>query len=321
MRAAVVERYGPPEVVTIRDVETPAPKDNEVLIRTRATTVNSGDSRIRARRLPRGMNLIGGFMLGFGRPRQAILGFDAAGEIESVGSAVRGFRPGDRVLGSRGFKFGCHAEYVAVPEDGALAKIPDGMSYTDAAALPFGAATALIFFGQGKLRAGESVLINGAAGAVGTMAVQIAKHMGATVSGVCSAGNADFVRSLGADEVIDYAREDFAAGGRRFDAVMDTHGNAPYSRSRRVLKPGGRFLMVVGDLPQLIGATGNKAIVKGNETGDVLKASGYARILDLAASGAIRPVIDSSYPFDQIAEAHRRVDTGHKRGSVVVTVP
>jgi NADPH:quinone reductase-like Zn-dependent oxidoreductase len=320
MRAAVVERYGPPEVVEIRQVETPRPADNEVLVRVVATAVNSGDARLRALRVPRGLSLMVRFAFGFSGPRQPILGFDAAGDVAAVGKHVRRFKPGDRVIASRGFAAGAHAEYLAVPESGAVAVIPEGISFEEAVAIPFGGATALVFFEEGKLRAGETLLINGASGAVGTMAVQIARHMGARVTGVCGPSNVELVRSLGADHVIDYSREDFTKAGKTYDVIMDTHGNAPYARVKHLLNPGGRFLMVIADLFQMLEARRTKAIIEANANGEACTAEAYARLMELAGKGVLRPVIDSTYPFAEIVEAHRRVDSGHKAGSVVVTV-
>src|SRR5688572_2159932 len=250
MRAAVVERYGPPEVVTIREVDTPRPADDEVLVRVVATAVNSGDARVRALRVPRGLSLMMRLALGFWRPKQPILGFDVAGEITAIGKDVHKFKVGDRIIATRGFAGGAHAEYFVVPQGGAIAIIPEGLSFEDAVAIPFGGATALVYFDESKLRAGETLLINGAAGAVGTMAVQIAKHMGVEVTGVCSPSNVERVKSLGADHVIDYTREDFTKASKAYDVIMDTHGNAPYARVKQLLKPGGRFLMVIGDLFQ-----------------------------------------------------------------------
>ena len=323
MKAAMVERYGPPEVVKIRDVPRPEPRDNEVLIRVRATTVNSGDARLRALRVPPGLSLPVRLGMGITRPRQPILGFEMAGDIEAVGQAVTRFRPGDRVVGSAGFKLGCHAEYLCLPEDGALALIPEKLSHEEAVALPFGGVTSLVFFACGHLTRGETILINGAAGAVGTVAIQIARHLGAEVTAVASAANADLVRSLGAGRVIDYATTDFTVSGETWDVVMDNHGNAPYARAKRALKPGGRFLMVIpASLAALIQGKINKRIIDGEEGigPKPFSAEIFQRLMQLADSGVLKPVIDSTYPFARIAEAHARVDTGHKRGSVVVTL-
>ena len=292
------------------------PAAGEVLVKAFATTDNSGDARMRALRVPRRMSLPVRLKLGFTKPKQPVFGFEMAGQVEAVGPAVTGFQPGDRVVASRGFDFGCHAEYVTVTEQGAIGRIPEKLSYQDAVALCFGGATALNFLRLGKLASGETVLINGASGAVGTMAVQLAKHTGAEVTAVCSAANADLVRGLGADHVIDYRAEDFTRNGRRYDVIMDNHGNAPYARVTGSLEPGGRFLMVIGDLWQMLAATRQRAVVGGTPS---TSADDYRTLMSLAERGELKPVIDSVLPFAQIVEAHRRVDSGHKVGSVVLT--
>jgi NADPH:quinone reductase-like Zn-dependent oxidoreductase len=318
MKAAVCERYGPPEVVQIREVPTPVPADDEVLVKGAATTVNSGDARLRALRVPRGMSLPVRLNIGFSKPKQPVFGFDMAGRVEAVGSAVTRFRPGDRVVASRGFDLGCHAEKATVAEDGAIATIPEGLGDKDAVALCFGGMTAVHFFRRGELASGEAVLINGAAGAVGTMAVQLAKHLGAEVTAVCSAANAELVTGLGADHVIDYAAEDFTRNGQRYDVIMDNHGNAPYSRIKGSLKPGGRFLMVIGDLWQMLAGAVQKATIGGTVDAASLNAD-YQTLMSLATEGTLTPVVDTVLPFTEIVEAHRRVDGGHKVGSLVLT--
>jgi NADPH:quinone reductase-like Zn-dependent oxidoreductase len=319
MKAAVCERYGPPEVVQVREVPNPVPADGDVLVKAFATTVNSGDTRVRALRVPRGMRLPMRLKLGFTKPKQPILGFETAGPIEAVGKAVTLFKPGDRVVASRGFDFGCHAENVSVAEQGAIARIPENFGFRDAVALCFGGAAALNFLRLGKLAPGEAVLINGASGAVGTMAVQLAKHLGAEVTAVCSGANAELARGLGADHVIDYTTQDFTRNGQRYDVIMDTHGNAPYARIKGSLKPGGRFLMVTGDLWQMLAASRQKATISGSENDSSITAGSYQTLMSLAEQGVLKPVIDSVLPFSEIVEAHRRVDGGHKVGSVVLT--
>jgi NADPH:quinone reductase-like Zn-dependent oxidoreductase len=316
MKAAVCERYGPPEVVKITEVPKPEPGEGEVLVKTFATTVNSGDARLRALRVPRGMGLPVRLKFGLTKLKQPISGFEVAGQVEAVGSAVTAFKPGDRVVASRAFEFGCHAEYVTLAEDGPIAKIPESVSYVDAVSLCFGGATALNFFDLAKLASGQTVLINGASGAVGTMAVQLAKHLGAEVTAVCSGANADLVKGLGADHVVDYTTDDFTRNGQRYDVIMDNHGNAPYARVKGSLKPGGRFLMVIGNLPQMVASSWQKAVIGGSPPPT---ADHYRALLSLVESGALKPVIDSVRPFDQIVEAHRRVDSDHKVGSVVLT--
>jgi NADPH:quinone reductase-like Zn-dependent oxidoreductase len=316
MKAAVCERYGPPEVVRIREVPTPAPADREVLVEAFATTVNSGDARLRALRVPRGMSLPVRLSAGITKPRRPVFGFEVAGRVEAVGEAVTSFQPGDRVVASRGFDLGCHAELVTVDQQGAIAKIPEALSYQDAVSFCFGGATALDFLRRGKLASGETVLINGASGAVGTMAVQLAKHTGAEVTAVCSSAHADLVTGLGADHVIDYTAEDFTRSAHRYDVIMDTHGNAPFARVKGSLEPGGRFLMVIGNLWQMLAAMRQKAVVGGTTS---FTADHYRTLMSLAERGKLKPVIDSVLPFAQIVEAHRRVDSGHKVGSVVLT--
>ena len=302
----------------IQDVPTPAPGDGEVLVKAAATTVNSGDARLRAMNVPRGMRVPARLRMGLTKLRQPILGFEMAGQVQAVGAGVSGVEPGERVVLSRGFGFGCHAEFAVVSAQGTLVKVPEQLSDQDAVALCFGGSTALYFFQRGKLAAGETVLINGASGAVGTMAVQLAKHAGAEVTAVCSAANADLVRSLGADHVVDYKAEDFTRNGQRYDVVMDTHGNAPYKRIKDSLKPGGRFLMVVGNLAETLAATRQKATIGGTPNDDAI-ADSYRTLMTLAEQGAIKPVIDTVLPFAQIVDAHRRVDSGRKVGSLVLT--
>jgi NADPH:quinone reductase-like Zn-dependent oxidoreductase len=320
MRAAVVERYGPPEVVRIVDVPKPVPGPNDVLVKVHTTTVNSGDARVRALRVPSGLRLPMRLKLGATKPKQPILGFEVAGEVDAVGAAVTRFQAGDRVVASRGFAFGCHAEYAAVAQEGAIAMIPEAVSDQEAVAILFGGATALHYFGLGHVVAGETVLINGASGAVGTMAVQLAKHLGADVTAICSGANAALVRGLGADRVIDYTAEDFTRNGQRYDVIMDNQGNAAYTRIKGSLAPGGRFLMVIGDLWQMLAATWHKAVVSARDNDAAVSADSYRTLLSLAETGAVKPVIDAVWPFGRIVDAHRRVDTGHKVSSVVLTL-
>jgi NADPH:quinone reductase-like Zn-dependent oxidoreductase len=233
-----------------------------------------------------------------------------------VGTGVTRFQPGDRVVASRDLDLGCHAEYVTVAEQGAIATIPETLSDQDAVALCFGGSTALHFFERGSLAAGEKVLINGASGAVGAMAVQLAKHIGAEVTGVCSAANAPLVRGLGGDHVIDYAVEDFTRIGQRYDVIVDNQGNATYPRVKGSLEPGGRVLMVYGELWPTIAASWQKAVV----TGTAKPSADHLRtLIELAERGVLKPVVDSILPFARIADAHRRVDSGHKVGSLVLT--
>jgi NADPH:quinone reductase-like Zn-dependent oxidoreductase len=322
MRAAVYERYGPPEVVELREVEKPTPGDNEVLIRTRATTVTAADWRLRSLEMPRGFGLPGRLFVGVRRPRKPILGTELAGEVEAVGRDVTRFKAGDEVFAFSGAGMGAHAEYKCMREGGAIALKPRNISFEEAAALSFGGTTALDFFRRGKLQRGEKVLVNGASGAVGTAAVQIARHFGAEVTGVCSTANVDLVRSLGAAHVIDYTREDFTQNGQVYDLIVDTAGTAPYSRCSGSLAKRGRLLMVLGGLPEMlrvpwVSLTSRRRIIAGPAAE---RAEDLQFLAGLAERGELRPVIDRRYRFEQIVEAHRYVDTGRKKGNVVVTV-
>jgi NADPH:quinone reductase-like Zn-dependent oxidoreductase len=322
MRAAVYRKYGPPEVVRIEEVAKPTPRDDEVLVRTHATTVSSGDWRVRSLTVPRGFGLMARLALGVTKPRQTILGTELAGEVEAIGKDVTKLAVGDAVFAFAGVRMGCHAEYKCFAEDAGIARKPANLSYEEAATLCFGGATALHYLRQAKLERGERVLVNGASGAVGTAAVQLAKHFGAEVTGVCSTANADLVRSLGADHVIDYKREDFTRNGILYDVIVDTAGTASYSRSKASLTKRGRQLQILGGLSDLllipwVSLTSTRRLVGGPAP----ERAEYVHFLaDLAAAGSYKPVIDRVYPFDQIVEAHRHVDLGHKKGSVVVTM-
>ena len=322
MKAAVYEKYGPPDVVELREVEKPTPKDNEVLIRTYATTVTSGDWRVRSLNLPVGFGLMGRLVFGITRPRQPILGSELAGKIEALGKAVSKFKVGDEVFAFDGARMGCHAEYKCVAEDGALAPKPPNLTYEEAAALSFGGTTALDFFKRAKLKLADKVLVNGASGAVGTAAVQLAKHFGANVTGVCSTANLELVRSLGATHVIDYTQEDFTQNGETYDVIVDTVGTAAFSRSKGSLKERGRLLLVLAGLPDIlwipwVSITSSKKVIAGPASS---RAEDLRFLAGLAEAGKFKPVIDRRYPFEQIAEAHRYVDTGRKKGNVVITL-
>jgi NADPH:quinone reductase-like Zn-dependent oxidoreductase len=322
MKAAVYERYGPPEVVELKEVPTPAPGDTEVLIRVHATTVTSADWRVRSLRMPRGFAGISRLVFGFTRPRQPVLGTEAAGEVVAIGKDVTRFKVGDAVFAFSGARMGCHAEFKCMAQDGAVALKPEALSFEQAAALPFGATTALTFLRRAKLQPGDRVLVNGASGSVGTAAVQLARHFGADVTAVCSGANLELVRSLGASRGIDYTREDFAASGARYDVIVDTVGTAPYSRARHALKDGGRLLAVLAELPDMLAVpwvalTTRHTVISGPAPE---RAEDLRFIADLAQTGKFKPVIDRVYAFERIVDAHRHVDTGRKRGNVVVTL-
>jgi NADPH:quinone reductase-like Zn-dependent oxidoreductase len=323
MKAAVYERYGPPDVVQVKEVAKPRIEDNEVLIRIRATTVSSGDRRVRSLDMPSGFGLLARPMFGLFRPRQAILGSELAGDIEAVGRDVTKFKIGDQVLAFPGVGLGCHAEYRAMPEDGAVALKPVNLSYEEAAALSFGGTTALDFLRtRGKLQPGETVLIIGASGTVGSAAVQLAKHFGAVVTGVCSTANVDLVKSIGANKVIDYTREDFTRNGERYDLILVAAGTTSFSHCKGSLDENGRLLMVLAGLPTIAqipwaALTSSKKVFAGPAAES---AQDLLAIKELAAAGAFKPVIDRRYPLERIVEAHAHVDSGRKKGSVVITV-
>jgi NADPH:quinone reductase-like Zn-dependent oxidoreductase len=322
MRAAIFERFGGPEVVRVTEIATPRPGPKDVLIRVAASTVSAADHRMRARDLPRGLGLLALPVVGLFRPRRRVLGMDFAGTVEAVGADVTRFRPGDEIVGLTGSAFGGHAEFVVLPETAAMAPKPEGLGHEDAVALVFGGHTISECIRRCPIRPGDEVLVNGAAGAVGSAAVQVARHFGARVSAVTSAGNADLVASLGADRVIDYRAEDFAAEDHRYDVIFECVGNAPFERVDRVLEPGGALLQVVVDLKALLGAKGNsrrsgKRVIPINFTPS---AEDVAFAIGLYREGGLKPVIDRKYRFDDIVAAHRYVDTGRKRGSVILQV-
>src|ERR1700722_15614026 len=324
MKAAVFTEYGPPDVLHIKDVEKPVPKDNELLVRIHATTVCAADWRIR-----KADPFLVRLMIGLRRPKKVhILGMEFAGTIESVGKAVTRYPVGDQVFGGTGFRFGAHAEYACLPEDGTLAIKPVNMTFEQAAAVFFGGFTALHFLKKAKIQAGQKVLIYGASGSVGVFAVQLAKHFGAHVTAVCSTANLDLVKSLGADQVVDSTREDFSKVGRDYGMVFDTVGYSVCSRSLKSLKLGsfyvraggsGRVLAILGDMLRgmWISTTGAAKIVGGVARGD---AGDVSFLKQLIEAGEIRTVIDRRYSLDQIAEAHRYAEAGHKKGHLVIVL-
>ena len=327
MKAMVWTAYGPPEVLQLKEVETPTPKDKEVLIRIYATTVTAGDCEQRSLTLPILHRLLMRAYVGLKRPKRiTILGMDVAGEIEAVGKDVKLFQAGDQVFAATGFVgMGANAEYICLPEEpekGALAIKPANMTYEEAAAVPVGGLEALHFLRQGNIQIGQKVLINGAGGTIGTFAVQLARYFGAEVTGVDSTSKLDMLRSIGADQVIDYTQEDFTKSGKIYDVILDVVGKSSYSGSIRSLKQNGRYLIANPGPSQMVrgrwtSMTNSKKVIFGAASP---KTEDLIFLKELIEAGKMRSVIDRRYPLEHIAEAHRYVETGHKKGNVVITV-
>ena len=320
MRAAVYRRFGAPDVVRVEEVPMPTMRADDVLVHVHATTVSAADRRARSLDVPRSLWLPSVLTLGVRRPRRPVLGMDAAGVVVAVGPDVTRFTVGDEVVAMLGAGFGGHAEYAVVAEDGAVTLGPTSLGLEDAVTLVFGGITAHGYLSQVELRPGSRVLVNGASGAVGTAAVQLAAHAGAAVTAVCRGANRDLVTALGADRVVDYTTADFTAEDARYDVIMDCVGNAPFRAVRHLLAPGGALLLVVADLAGIATAgwhtrrTGHPVIA----TPGPCRAADLAHLDRLADAGELRPVRDATFDLSHITDAHRLVDAGHKRGSVVV---
>ena len=328
MKAIICTKYGPPDVLQLKEVEKPTPKDNEVLVKVYATTVAAVDCEMRRfNKFPLWLWLPGRIVIGITGPRQKILGHELSGEIESVGKDVKLFGKGDQVFAATGHSYGAHAEYKCLPEDGALAKKPANMTHEEAAAVPVGGGTALHFLRKGKIQSGQEVLINGASGSIGTFAIQLAAYFGAEVTGVCSTANLELVKSLGVDKVIDYTEEDFTKTGLTYDIIFDAVAKSSFSRCKGSLKPGGIYLTTIPSLGVMLQMLWTS---KFGRKKAIFAASGVAPsseraknlvfLKELIEAGKINPFIDRSYPLEQIVEAHRYVETGHKKGNVVITV-
>lgn len=326
MKAIVWTKYGPPEVLQLRDVAKPVPKETEVLIRILATTVTAGDCEMRSLKFPAWMSLPIRIYAGITKPqRVTILGQEFAGEIESVGREVKLFKEGDKVVATTGFGFGAYAEYKCLPEEpkmGVLASKPVNMTYEEAAAIPTGGLEALHFLRKGNIQSGQKVLIIGAGGSIGTWAVQLARYYGAEVTGVDSTGKLDMLRSIGADHVIDYTQEDFTKSAETYDVIFDVMGKSSFSGSVRALNHNGRYLLGNAGLTQVVrgrwtSMRSSKKVIIGAAN---QKVEDLLYLKELIEAGKIKPVIDSCYPLEQMAEAHRYVETGQKKGNVVITV-
>ncbi len=307
MKAIVYEKYGPPEVLRMQDVEKPAPRDEEVLVKIHATTVTIGDTIMRSFNLPAisgWQKFMARLILGWRRPKRHILGMELAGEVESTGRKVTRFKPGQAVFASTfAINFGGHAEYKCLPENGVISIKPANLTYEEAAAVPGAGMTAWQCLKKGKIQPGQALLIYGASGAVGTYAVQLAsRHLGAVVTGVCSGANLELVKSLGASQVLDYTRQDFIQRETTYDVVFDAVGKLTPAQGKKALKPGGVYINVHAD----------------SDGGD--KLENLLLIKGLIEAGKLKPVIDRVLPLEQIIEAHHYVETGHKKGNVVITV-
>jgi len=323
MKAAVHTRYGPPDVVRISEVDKPAVKDNQVLVKVHATTVNRTDSGLRAAK-----PFINRFFTGLIRPRMTVLGNEFAGDVEAVGSGVTTFEVGDRVFGysglQHGSRFGAHAEYLAIAEDGSLATMPATLTYEQAAASTEGSHYALSLIRKAKIRSGQDVLVNGTTGAIGSAAVQLLKHLGANVTAVCDTKHVELVKGLGADRVIDYTAQDFTKDTQSYDVVLDAVGKSSFGRTKRLLKPGGIYLSSdLGPLSQNPILALVTPLLRGKKVmfpipRDNQEMARYFK--ELLESGAFRPVIDRRYRLDQIVEAYTYVETGQKTGNVVISV-
>ncbi len=330
MKAIKFTEYGPPEVLQLKEVEKPSPKDNEVLIKVFAASVNYGDLLARNFKAvtPRQFNMLLLFWFfaklyfGFRKPKITILGSEFSGVVESVGKDVRAFKPGDPVFGYLGQDMGAYAEYICVPESGVLALKPANMSFEEAAVIPYGSMMALYLLRKANIRNGQKVLINGASGGIGSAAVQIAKYFGAEVTAVCGTAGLEFVKALGADKAIDYTKEDFTQSGETYDLIFDILGRASFSRCKKVLSPNGRLQFASFKMKQLVqmlmtSAAGKKKVICALAPGRVEDLIGVKELIE---AGKMRSIVDQRFPLEQAAEAHRYVEKGHRKGPVAITL-
>ena len=312
MKAIVCTKYGPPEVLQLKEIEKPTPKDNEVCIKIHATSITHSDIIIRGLKVHGGMRFLMGLAIGFSKPRNPILGMILAGEVESTGKAAKRFKKGDQVYGvtiksAMHLRLGTYAEYKCLPDDSFIVSKPSNTTYEEAAAVPYGGLIALYFLKKGKIQSGQKILVYGASGSIGTSIVQLAKYFGAKVTGVCSTSNVELVKSLGADTVIDYTKEDFTETGELYDVIFDAVPAGMMDRTslkfkcKKALTSNGKYISIADGRPEF-------------------SIEGLILLNELLETGKIKPVIDRCYPLEQIAEAHRYVELGHKKGNVIITV-
>ena len=330
MKAIVYHEYGPPEVLKLEEIAKPSPKDNEIMIRVYATSVNIGDIWARNFKaisprefsMPLPLWLPARMYFGFTKPKINILGSEFAGKVDTVGKDVKRFKKGDEVFGYRGQKMGANAEYLCMPEDGLVTNKPTNMTYEEAAAVPYGALTALNLLRKVDIQPGQSVLIHGASGGIGSAAVQLAKYFGATVTGVCATPRLEFVKALGADQVVDYTKEDFTQNGETYDLIFDILGKSSFSRCKNSLKQNGRYLLASFKMAQLFqmlwtSMVGDKKVICALSSEN---QKDLVFIQELVEAGKIKSIIDRSFLPEQAAEAHRYIEKGHKKASVVITI-
>ncbi|MFJ7681111.1 NAD(P)-dependent alcohol dehydrogenase [Peribacillus butanolivorans] len=322
MKAIVYTKYGPPDVLQLKEVKKPTPKENEILVKVKATTVTVADIRSRSFTVPLSVWLPARITLGFRRPKKSILGLELSGEVESVGKDVKQFKEGDQVFAASQIGYGAYAEYKCLPENGPVSIKPNNLSFEEAAAIPIGARTALFYLRKANIKSGQKVLVYGASGSVGSYAVQIAKYFGADVTGVCSTTNLELVKSLGADQVIDYAREDFSSKGETYDVIFEAVNKSSFSACMKSLKKDGTYINVTVPLPGVrmlwTKLTSNRKLILGQNSPENSEALNFLK--ELVETGKLKVVIDRYYAFEEIVEAHRYVEKGHKRGNVVITV-
>lgn len=321
MRAMVCTRYGPPEVLELQELDKPVPKAGEILIKVHASTVTAGDCEMRSFKFPVLLWIPLRLYLGVRKPRMKVMGQEFAGEVESAGTEQTLFTEGDRVFGSAELKLGTYADYLCLPADYAIARMTDGFSFEEAATIPTGGMNALFFLRKAKIQPGQKVLIIGAGGSIGTMAVQLAKNSGAEVTAIDSGEKLDILLSIGADKVIDYRKEDFTAAGETYDVIFDVAGKSPFSKTINSVKPKGVYLLGNPNLTQMVRRLirtkkGDRKIIAGAAS---YKAEDLRYLNGLIADGRIRPVIDRVFPLEELSEAHRYVESGEKKGNVVVS--